>query len=374
MKIAYITTYQILGPQNGGGILCASRNLSLLKTIYGEDNVYVCAVSRNIDHLKYESKNTHVLFSSLKKLAVLKYALSGRTHFSKDTENAILKYITQSNVDKVFWDRSLMGFLPKRLPQHIKQVLYVTNVERDHIKPKRIVDLPQSLLLTLPVMKNELISIKNADTVMSLNERDASLLEKYYGRKSDFVLPITFDDSFVQGDYNATKQPNTKLHLLFVGALFRTNKIGVTWFINEVMPHIDAEFTVIGRDFEKLKKKLTRRNVNIVGTVDKVSDYYSNADVIVSPILFGFGMKVKTAEALMYGKPMFATDEALEGYDVDELENVYRCNTAEEFIVAINAFAEKSPYLSFDEKIRARFLEKYYTLNYMAVLGKILSR
>lgn len=39
---------------------------------------------------------------------------------------------------------------------------------------------------------------------------------------------------------------------------------------------------------------------------------------MVMPIFSGSGMKVKTAEALMYGKFLIGTKEAFEGYEIDE--------------------------------------------------------
>jgi glycosyltransferase involved in cell wall biosynthesis len=129
------------------------------------------------------------------------------------------------------------------------------------------------------------------------------------------------------------------------------------------MPYVSAEISIVGSNFEKLTERLSRSNVKVIGTVDDLSAYYHNAHAVISPILFGAGMKVKIAEALMYGKPVFATDEALEGYDVEGLENVYRCNTAQEFIDAINTYIDNPPYIAFDENIRARFLEKYHTQN-----------
>ena len=70
------------------------------------------------------------------------------------------------------------------------------------------------------------------------------------------------------------------------------------------------------------------RKLNIIGTVDDLSQVYNEADVVVLPIISGAGMKVKTAEALMYGKRVLGTKEALVGYD--EISNC-ECNSGEEF-------------------------------------------
>lgn len=49
-------------------------------------------------------------------------------------------------------------------------------------------------------------------------------------------------------------------------------------------------------------------------------------------------MKVKTGEALMYGKSIFGTIEAFQGYEIDYEKIGGVCNTAEEFIEKINNY------------------------------------
>ena len=88
-----------------------------------------------------------------------------------------------------------------------------------------------------------------------------------------------------------------------------------------------------------------------------LEDYYDQADAMVMPIFVGDGMKVKTAEALMYGKPMFATDEALEGYDVEGISGIYRCNSAKEFIDMIN----EQIINGYSEEVRKLFVHNYST-------------
>ena len=375
MKIAFITTYEILGLQNTAGGIGANNRLSLLKRIFGDENVYVCAITRHKENLQYANNRTEVFFSDRRKIHVLKYALSGRTDFSKAIEDAVLEHALKLDANAVFFDRSLIGFIPSRLPRDIKQIVLVNNIERDHIKPSRLSNL-HNLILMPSVIANENSAINNADIAIVFNLRDAALLNKYYDRNPDFILPLTCEDNFIMSvqEKREKASPNSTLQLLFVGSLFASNEMGVTWFVNKIMPHVNAELTIVGKGFEKLADKLNRSNVRVEGTDDDVSAYYYSTDAVVLPIQFGYGMKLKTAEALMYGKPMFGTDEALEGYEIEDLENVHRCNTAQEFIAAINIYAENVPWLSFDEKIRSRFLEKYHTPIYDSVLRELLAK
>ena len=115
---------------------------------------------------------------------------------------------------------------------------------------------------------------------------------------------------------------------------------------------------IVGKDFEKDKEYLERRNVIVVGTVDNIEDIYYHYSIVVMPIFYGSGMKVKTAEAMMYGRTILATDEALEGYDIEGVNGIFRCNTQEEYInVIIQLFKDDIP--EFREEVHQKYLEKY---------------
>jgi len=368
--VAYVSTCDIFGPTNNGGAQCSHRNLYLLKQALGEENVFICIVTKNREDLSKLTDNMTVFFSNCdNNFYSIINSLLLRLSFNRKVETSILNYIVKLGCSHVFIETSKLGKLQKRLPKEIKQIIFMQNIEKDYIK-NQLSLRPEFLLLVLPTIVNESTAVKNADIIISLNSRDANQLKKYYRRNPDLVLPITFDDSFTVPGVEVCRP--SSLQLLFVGSLFPPNEYGVVWFAKEVMPHINADFTVVGKDFEKIGKRLSRNNIKIIGTVDDLAPYYHCADAVVSPILFGDGMKVKTAEALMYGKPMFATNEALEGYEVEGQKNIFRCNTAQEFIETINSYAAKSPYISFDEDIRTLFLGKYHTPCYLPVLREIL--
>lgn len=59
----------------------------------------------------------------------------------------------------------------------------------------------------------------------------------------------------------------------------------------------------------------------------------------------------------MYGKMIFATDEALEGYDINNVEGIYRCNNAGEFIDQLKS----TRFKRFNDTVRSIFKNKYDT-------------
>jgi hypothetical protein len=219
----------------------------------------------------------------------------------------------------------------------------------------------------LATCSNEKIAIKYSDKVINLNERDANLLEAEYGRKFDKIIPILFDDCF---DEEKNRNAEDKGFLLFVGALFGPNVEGIRWFVDNVMPESKLPLKIVGRDFEKLSNELTRNNVEVIGTVDDLSVYYNESLAMVMPIPYGDGMKVKTAEAMMYGKTILASTEALEGYLYDDVEGIFCCNSQEEYLDIINNHADRLK--RFSQSVRDNFVKNYKLDTYVNVLREVI--
>lgn len=56
--------------------------------------------------------------------------------------------------------------------------------------------------------------------------------------------------------------------------------------------------------------------VRLVGRVKEVADFYRGVDVIVAPLSFSTGIKIKVGEALAFGKPVVSTINGFDGYPV----------------------------------------------------------
>ena len=205
------------------------------------------------------------------------------------------------------------------------------------------------------------MTFKYCDSVICLTERDNKILQETYNLSCDAVIPMTYQDEFEDKILPNTKNNccDTK-ELLFIGSYFPPNYDGIKWFVENVMSKL-TEYTllIIGRNFETRKNELQRENVKVIGTVDNLASFYRLNAAMVMPILYGDGMKTKTAEAMMYGKTIFASDEALVGYDIETIKGIYRCNTASEYITKIQEVYQKETTIGYIEDVRNQFLKKY---------------
>lgn len=355
-KILFITPHDFFDLCGNGGVKVTRRNYDLLEKHFGENNISL-GVFRAKRHAT-PSRSVSAFEQPHNRMEMLLASLWGCMKYLPWQEKKIVKKLQSKETDLLFVDSSTLGKLTgKKISP--KVVAFFHNVEIDYswnkVKNEGLHFFPSFFAARI----NEKCAIRKADKIGCLNERDAARIEKIYGRKVDFYLPVTFDDQF---DIEKTKK-DYKKEILFFGSFFPPNQLGVEWFIKNVMPELqDVTLNIVGKGFECKKKEYERyHNVKVIGTVENPEEYYYRHAVVIMPIQYGSGMKVKTAEAMMYGRIILASDEALEGYEIEGVKGIYRCNTAEEYIAQINTLFENNTLSSYQEEVRELFLKKYET-------------
>lgn len=266
--------------------------------------------------------------------------------------------------DGVFLSSSLMGIVASALKRSGYKGRIVTqfhNIETDYYRALMSHWRPDRAVKVNAAEVNERLAIEYSDCILSFNERDNELLAKRYGRGADLLIPIVLPDllpTSISSD-NAIELTRQPLHCLFVGSYFTANVEGLLWFVSQVLPHVNAELTVVGLGMEKLKERLEATpGVHVVGAATDLVPYWLEADVVVSPIFSGSGMKVKTCEALMFGRNIIGTREAFEGYQLDTAKVGAQAETAEAFIAAIQQMSAH-PVPRYNAYSRQVYLEKH---------------
>ena len=354
-KIFFISVVDIYDKNGNGGIKGSQRNYELLKVCFGEENVILASFPKE----EYtEPPSGAIMFERTQNnFEYLVAALFGCKVYYPWKEKDVVRFIEKQNIDLLFIDSSIIGRLAC-VKRKYKTVVFYHNIETDYAMNK----VRNEGLFFLPSYWASKYNDRcgaRADGVICLNERDSERLYGLFGRKADFLLPVTLKDTF--------KEERTrfkyKREILFLGSLFSPNQISIEWFMKEVMPKLrDIQLKIVGKGFESKKKEYEKyENVNVIGTVEEPDQYYYQHAAVVLPIRYGAGMKVKTAEAMMFGRRIFASDEALEGYDVQELPGITRCNEADEFAEAINLYFDKEETKPYEPEVRRRFMEKYET-------------
>ena len=351
MKMLFISSRDV-NKKLHGGFQCTNRNYLSFCEIIGPENVEV---------LDLKSGQNKSFFKRIIKWINYLYG------FNDGLSHRIIKDIIAQSKDKekIFIDTSQFGILAYYLKKakfkgdiicffhNVEIKIQMEAVRRNIFKLWR-------LILTYFNEKN---AAKYADRIVALNRRDRAELQKRYGIKNIHIIPISLSDTFKVAQIEFTSVHPT---LLFIGNNWYANIHGLNWFVKNVLDHVDIKLQVVGTGMDVLREKYIHPKIEFLGYVPSLSLVLGKADYVIYPIFLGSGMKVKTCEALMYGKNIIGSEEAFEGYEINYHEVGAVCNTKEEFIHTIKHYCSIER-TKFNDYSRKCFLEKY---SFQATLTK----
>lgn len=354
-------SYNSLKGETSGGTLIASRNLNYFKSF--DSKIFNIEV--------YDSSNILLESQSLKKnaLKILKNIIHFQTLSFNDLFLEVLfKRIKEGDVDFIFLDSSLFGGIAKKIKKkfpEVKIITYSHNVE--------LISSWHSLVYEFSFKKfyslifsfiSESYTSKYSHHLIGISSYDDKIYKKLYKRGFDSVIPVTIQDKKRQIDLSIRGNKNYRLKILFVGSYFYPNVHGIKWFIDNVFDNIDADLIIVGSGMGALGKKYQSfKKLQFHDYVQDLSAYYEDCHIVISPIFIGSGMKVKVAEALMFGKVILGSSLSFQGYKVEDAD-CYVCDRKEDFINKINElkYLLKTD-LKYSENSRKTFLDFYANNN-----------
>jgi hypothetical protein len=355
MKVLYVGRKLDTNPKFGGALI-NRRNKNFLTEIYGPENV----------DFFYPEKESRAL-----------RALSAHAPFPMGTHKRFLRTLQQTPYDIVFLSGAEFGSLFRML-RFIKRkthtVTFCHNCEKDFAKAYLKAEPgPGRLLFYWEHSREERLAIRYSDLLLGMLQRDNSAIKHYYNRTFDAIIPSSLPD-FYKAAPPAARLTAVPASMLFIGSDLPFNRHGLEWFVREVLPHVNIKVIAIGNNTEKWRATLQHERLEILGTVDSPAAYYNTADAVISPIFLGSGMKTKTVETFMFGKPYFATPESLEGFNVNNQKGVWVCADSRSFIEAINAFLSDKKRRSYYDNLRQLYLDCYSDKAVKKVFADVLKK
>ena len=200
--------------------------------------------------------------------------------------------------------------------------------------------------------------------VVVVSPVDAEVMKSVAGTDNVSVVPNGVDAEFFKPDPSVEEKPVG----IFTGVMdYEPNVTAVLHFCKSIMPHIireipDFEFWVVGRDPDPLITETCGHlpNVRITGFVDDIRPYFSQAQVYVSPLRSGSGIKNKILEAWAMGKPVVATEMSCDGIDVAPGKDIVTEDDPRKFADSvIRLLKDPSRRASLGENARRKVVEQY---------------
>ncbi len=107
--------------------------------------------------------------------------------------------------------------------------------------------------------------------------------------------------------------------IVFIGSEYLPNRDAIEYFIRECWPAIstnyDVTLSIYGRVCDALNSIDLDSGIMLKGYINDLEYIYDQADIIINPVRFGSGIKIKNIEALSMGLPLITTEHGARGLE-----------------------------------------------------------
>lgn len=154
----------------------------------------------------------------------------------------------------------------------------------------------------------EFNAFQNFDAVLLIQREDHAIASRELGETRCILAPHPVELA------RCDIRPEV-LQISFIASQYAPNVEGLRWFLSEVWPAFAASAArlhVYGRVGSAIDATC-HDNLQLHGLVEDLAAVYQASDLIINPVRFGAGLKIKTVEALASGLPLITTTEGARG-------------------------------------------------------------
>ena len=278
---------------------------------------------------------------------------------------AALQSLDLRNFDIVWAERVAVARLFRSEEVRARTIVDLDDIE--HVKLARQLRLsptharPRDLWRYARYRKWELKSSRRflASVVCSVEDRDY-LLER--GCNNAVCIP----NGVVLPSNRVARRPSRsgecRPKMVFVGNVdYEPNRDAIAFFVSEILPRVRARmpaasFDVIGRGATSTDiARAGGTDVRFRGFVDDLSTALAEYDLMVAPIRFGSGTKLKVLDAMAHKIPLVTTTVGAEGLSIAHRKHAWVADSAE-------AFADGVCVLANDGRLAANMASSAFSL------------
>ena len=245
------------------------------------------------------------------------------------------QYISVEQPDSVIVEYIYLAYLKDAIPERCLSLVDTHDVMclREYRFYQNGLHHAISMSLSLQQEKTVLSSF---DAVLAIQNQEYSILQNMLPTKPVVLCPHAIA--------RQTTPSISKIQTIgFIGANNEANRSGLDWFIKQVWSVVKqlgftlSIFGSVGKHFTDI----CQNDPTISYMSDSLSqaEIYGQVDAMINPVFVGGGLKIKTLEALAYGKVLISTEEGAVGIGESENNGIIIARDRSEFI---NAFIDLS--------------------------------
>ncbi|AFZ29879.1 glycosyl transferase group 1 [Gloeocapsa sp. PCC 7428] len=161
--------------------------------------------------------------------------------------------------------------------------------------------------------EKQLLSI--FDVIIAIQSKDKETFQKML--PEHHVIQVSYACEPKKYEY----LNSSPINITYVAGPNSSNKRAIADFLHKVWCKLVTKFeqkiqlNIVGKICEELTDVKIPANVKLTGWIDELETVYQEADIIINPVYFGTGLKIKNVEALSYSKPLVTTTIGAEGLE-----------------------------------------------------------
>lgn len=317
-------------PANTGGRIVVMKRIEYLSK---ENDIYLFSIIDNEQEREYEQrlysycKEVHLYNRNQHKVKNVIKSFLGKPYACVSRTNSKIKEDIEFCNDQIKPDILLVEFpqmldnISNEIMESGKVILEQHNIEfltlMNLRKAKRLL-YRMAFWIEAKFMEHYESTYYSKDLIKAysfVSIKDKTYFEVRFKKNNTFLAPVGTEI------YDFHVDNCSSANIMYFGKMcYSANIDGALWFANNIFPRVkklipNAKFYIVGKEPADVLVKLSEKDSNIIvtGTVESVEPYYDKANLIVIPLSFGGGVKVKLLEALGHGNLVLSTSKGLEG-------------------------------------------------------------
>ena len=270
-------------------------------------------------YLKVPYTKPHNVFANFRRKIARKLGLGCAYRYGIDewydsaTDDHIQRFLSNNQVDIVIVEYAFMSRALLQLPAHIVKIIDTHDVMAN--RDKRFTANNMQPTWFSCSQRQETKALNRADVVIAIQSQEAKHFNSTTRMK---VVTIGHPVKL----YRAPADQIIRGRILLISSENSINVESTHWLINTVLPLIqqkcpDAELVIGGTVCQRLT---AAPGVRLLGRLDELAPIYASAQVVVNPMRFGTGLKIKSIEALGHARPLITTTCGSEGLNQSRLD------------------------------------------------------